>query len=285
MKKILSIALTIFITSLCLCGCGENGKKTDGKIVIAASIAPEATFIEKVCGEGFKVLTVIPAGASPESYEPNITTIKELNETSIYFSIGVPAEESSILPVINKNTDVISLHKEVSKIYPELKIGTERDPHIWLSPKRAIAMVEIIKETLIKKYPEDIELFSKNANAYINELTELDSYIHTKLDSLENRNFLVFHPAFGYFAYEYSLNMLALEKDGKEATAKQLAEMTDFAKKENINVIFYQAEASQKQALAFANEIGGKAVMLEPLSPEYVESLKKMTDYIGDAIK
>ena len=61
--------------------------------------------------------------------------------------------------------------------------------------------------------------------------------------------------------------------------------MPDLAKKENINVIFYQAEGSEKQALSFAEEIGGKAVMLEPLSPDYTESLKAMTKAFFEAMK
>lgn len=286
MKKLISIILTVLVSVLFICGCGDRNKKVENnKIIIAASIAPETTFIEKVCGDGFEVLTVIPTGASPETYEPTPSIMKKLNNASLYFSIGVPAEENSILPIISKTTPVISLHKDVAKIYPELKIGNGRDPHIWLSPKRVIAMVEIISDKLSQSYPENSELFKSNAAAYINELKNLDLYIHSTLDNNKNRDFLVFHPAFGYFAEEYSLNMIALEKDGKEATAKQLAEMTDFAKQKNIKVIFYQAESSKRQALAFAEEIDGQAVMLEPLSKDYITSLKKMTDYIGEAIK
>ena len=128
-------------------------------------------------------------------------------------------------------------------------------------------------------------LATKNANEYIKELKNLDSYIITALAGSKNRKFIAFHPAFGYFAEDYSLTMYALEEHGKETTAKRLAEMADLAKRENIKSIFYQAEASKKQALAFAEEIDGRAVMLEPLSPDYVANLKAMTDSLKEAIK
>ena len=54
---------------------------------------------------------------------------------------------------------------------------------------------------------------------------------------------LVFHPSFQYFANYFGLNMFALEEHGKEATAKSLANMVDFAKNHNIKAVFYQAEA------------------------------------------
>ena len=57
------------------------------------------------------------------------------------------------------------------------------------------------------------------------------------------------------------------------------------AKRENIKVIFCQAETSDKQARAFAEEIGGEVQILEPLSPNYVNNLKKTAILINEAVK
>ena len=92
------------------------------------------------------------------------------------------------------------------------------------------------------------------------------------------------HPAFGYFADDYSLTQYALEEHGKEADAKHMTEIIDLAKKEDIKVIFYQAEISGRQAAAFAEEIGGTAVCLEPLAADYTENLRKMAKTLAEAM-
>ncbi|MBE6809059.1 MAG: zinc ABC transporter substrate-binding protein [Clostridia bacterium] len=286
MKKTVIILLTLLISVVSFAGCkAEESAENGDKKTVAVSIVPEATFVNKVCGNKFNIVTVIPAGASPETYEPSPAEMKEISEAELYFSIGVPAEENSILPIISKETKTVALHTKVSAIYPDRTDDGGRDPHIWLSPKRVMVMVASIAEAFKETDPENAEFYETNANEYIKELENLDSYIITALAGSKNRKFIAFHPAFGYFAEDYSLTMYALEEHGKETTAKRLAEMADLAKRENIKSIFYQAEASKKQALAFAEEIDGKAVMLEPLSSDYIANLKAMTDSLKEAIK
>ena len=79
--------------------------------------------------------------------------------------------------------------------------------------------------------------------------------------------------------------MVALEEEGKEATAQRLEEVVDFAKANGIKVIFYQEEMSLRQAAAFAEEIDGEAVMLSPLAENYIESLTAMADALAEALK
>lgn len=282
--------LTLFLAAV-LCfsfsGCGKNAEKEkeSGKKIIAVSIVPEATFVEKVCGDNFEIVTMIPPGASPETYEPTPQEMQRLEQAEVYFSIGVPAEENSILPSVSADTEIISLHTMVGRSHKELKIGEERDPHIWLSPKRAMAMVAIIGEVLSEKDPQNKEKYAENVTNYISELEALDEKVRSIFGEKTGGKFIAFHPAFGYFADDYGLTMYALEEHGKEATAKRLADMADLAKKENIKTVFYQAENAGKQAEAFAEEIGGKAISLEPLAADYINNIRKMAKSISEAIK
>ena len=43
----------------------------------------------------------------------------------------------------------------------------EYDPHVWLSPERAIKMVQNITKQLVEAFPDRKEVFEKNGNAYI----------------------------------------------------------------------------------------------------------------------
>ena len=284
MRKLLIVLLTLLLTFLSGCNAKNVGNGSEKKTV-TVSIAPEATFVRRICGDKFDIVTAIPAGASPETYEPSPKEIKKIADSCLYFSIGVPAEENSILPIISDKTRIIELHKKAASVYPDLTENGARDPHIWLSIKRVIVMTEAIAEVLQEIDPENAEFYSLNAKNFIDELKKLDEDINATFKNLKTQKFITFHSAFGYFADDYSLTQCAIEEHGKETTAKRFAEMADLAKKENIKTIFYQAEGSKKQALSFAEEIGGKAVMLEPLSPDYTENLKSMTKALSEAMK
>ena len=103
-------------------------------------------------------------------------------------------------------------------------------------------------------------------------------------DKSLKKPFFVFHPSFGYLADDLSLQMIALEDGGKEAAAKQLAEMVDLANKYKIDTVFYQNETSKRPAETFAGEIAGKAVLLDPLNIDYIENLKNITNQIYEAV-
>lgn len=287
MKKYVVLMSILILISLAFTGCSNkagSGSDDSAKRIIAVSIAPQARFVEKVCGNNFEVVTAIPAGASPENYELTVNDMKKLYSAEVYFSIGVMAEDTSILKALNKETKIVRLEEKVSQVYPELYINGGRDPHIWLSPKRAQVMVNAIADTLSELDSVNAKVYQKNAEEYSSELKTLEEEIAEKLSKANQRKFIVYHPAFSYFANDFSLEMYALEQDGKEATAKYISEMVNFAKKEKITTIFYSAENSGKQAEVFAEEIGGKAVVLEPLAYDYEENLRTLASEIGGAL-
>ena len=254
-------------------------------MTVAAAIVPQAEFLSEICGDKVNIITLIPAGASAESYEPSPREVAEFAEAELYFSMGVPAETNSILPHVPEDTEIVYLDREVAKVYKDLTIGSQRDPHIWLSVRRAMEIVKIMTDKLKSVDPENADFYQDNSNRYLDELEEL--YEDTKEIFKDKKDgiFVVYHPAFGYFADEYSLKMYALEEDGKEATAKDLARLTDLAKSKNIDTVFCQAEASAKQASVFADEIGAEVCILEPLAANYTENMRKMADLIGKAVR
>lgn len=285
MKKTLRIHALLLGAALLLTGCGGATEQIAEKPVVAVGIVPVKTFVEAVCGDLCEVVTMIPPGASPETYEPSPREQLKLSEADAYFSVGMPAEENSILPALSEDTCAVRLDEAVRRQYDDLTLGDARDPHIWLSTRRAGAMVEEICQTLSGQYPQFAQTFRENADAYLSELNRTDAAVRAALSALENRAFIVFHPAFGYFADEYGLTMYALEDEGKEATPRRLMEMVDFARESGIRVIFYQAETDVSQAQAFAEEIGGTCVALDPLAAEYTENLETMAAQIAEAAR
>lgn len=276
-KIIVCIFLLLIVGTFVSCDDDDNDKLTVGVTII-----PQKTFVSKVCGDLVDIVVMVPTGSSPETYEPKPKDMVKLDKSYIYFTIGVPTEETNIISGIPKDTKIVHLEKACAEKYDDLTFSTGgRDPHIWLSPKRVIVMVETIRDEMSKIDPLNQETYKQNAKAFIEELVELDKQIKAALEKSEVKDFIAFHPAFGYLADDYDLTMYALEEDGKEITTKHFMNMVDFAKENNIKIIFYQEEVDGSQAEAFANEINGEAIMLEPLSADYVNNLLNMAKKIA----
>jgi len=283
----LSLILLIGLSPLSGCQRSLPNQSKSQKPVVAVSIDPQKTFVEAVCGELAEVIVMVPPGSSPANYEPSPKEMERFHQADLFFAIGVPTETANLLPTARTlpRLKIIQLHEETALQYPDLEIAPgQRDPHIWLSPKRAMAMVEIIAREMILQDPSSQETYEQNAQSYILELQQLDQEIRELLQAIENRQFIVFHPAFAYFAHDYDLTMHPLEQDGKEATPQRLKEMIDLARKENIKVLFYQAEISSRQAQSFAEEIGGKTLQLAPLAPNYIENLRNMATLMTEVM-
>jgi zinc transport system substrate-binding protein len=288
-KKIrdkMAVGIIIFST-IFLFGCNIKSQErlAKDKPIIAVSIVPEQTFVKAVCGDLVEVVTLVPPGNSPENYEPAPDILEKFSDSSLYFSIGVPTEAANILPNVG-DVKIVSLEDKVAAAYKDRTFESgERDPHIWLSPKRVKVMVEVILDEISKLDPDNKKSYKANAKAYIEELEEVDKEIRSVLENIKNKKIIVFHPAFGYLAEDYGLKMYALEEEGKEATAQSLQAMIDLAKKENIKVIFYQEEIDSSQSEAFAEELGGETIQLSPLAANYIENLKNMADIMVEAME
>lgn len=256
----------------------------EDKPVITVSILPVQTFVQKVVGNKADVFNMIPPGASPETFDPSPIDKQNLNLSKLYFSIGVPAEVINIIPYLNKETKLVELDKIVAEKYEDYTIDGGRDPHIWLSPKRVIVMVDNIAKTMMELDPENSIYYRQNANNYIQELEALDIQIKDNFKAIKNNKVIAFHPAFQYFTKDYGLELFSLEEHGKEATPQHLQNMLDFSHKENIKVIFYQSEISSRQAMSFAEEIGGEAIMLNPLSENYIENLLHTSEILAEVL-
>lgn len=272
MKKSFLLLLVLIIT-ICLCACKKPSG--DDRPLVCVSIVPQKAFADAIAKDKLNIVCLIPPGSSPETYELKPQQRASLEDCSLYLAIGVQAE-ASIVKLVNKEAKLISVDKEISGIYKDLSLGDERDPHIWLSINRVVEMVKIFEREFSLLDSSNASFYKENSEKFISELLKTQSEIKQTISKLENKSFICFHPAFGYFADEFGLSMYALEEEGKQATASHMAQMVDFAKENGAKAIFYQAEVDSRQAQAFAEEIKGKTVQLDPLSYDYLSNMKKM---------
>jgi zinc transport system substrate-binding protein len=160
-----------------------------------------------------------------------------------------------------------------------------KDPHIWLNPDFAREVIAArIASILSELDGKRSEYFARNSRLLREELGRLSERISQAVGRAERREFYVFHPAFGHFAEAYGLTQIAIEKHGKEPSAKQLAGLIEKAKKERVEAIFVQPQFARGSAEAVARAIGARIETLDPLAKDYMKNLEEMARRITSAV-
>lgn len=157
------------------------------------------------------------------------------------------------------------------------------DPHVWLNPMLAITMARNISDALIDMDKANKDFYLKNFQKLMNDLLAFDESAKNELAGLKNRKFVVYHPAWGYFAEHYDLEQISIERNGKEPKIDEMASTVKMIKDENIKVIFADPNRSQKSAQILASQTGAKVELLDPLGYNLLENLKIAVRAIKDA--
>lgn len=157
------------------------------------------------------------------------------------------------------------------------------DPHVWLNPVLAITMARNISDALIAMDKANKDFYLKNFQKLMNDLLAFDESAKNELAGLKNRKFVVYHPAWGYFAKHYDLEQISIERNGKEPKIDEMASTVKMIKDENIKVIFADPNRSQKSAQVLASQTGAKVELLDPLGYNLLENLKIAVKAIKDA--
>ncbi|MDD3853590.1 MAG: zinc ABC transporter substrate-binding protein [Syntrophomonadaceae bacterium] len=279
---LITMLLLLGLMMLTTSGCNSTREVNSNadQIKVAVTILPQAELVNKIGGEQVAVSVLVPPGVDPHTYELSPGQLKELSETALYIRIGhIDFEKNWMNRIAGTNKDMVIIDSSQSI---EIING---DPHIWLSPRLAKIQAENIARALQEADPEHQQYYADRLQNLQKELDQLDSDIGEKLSPLKGSKFLVFHPSWGYFARDYGLEEIAIERDGKEPTAKELAELLSWAKTEGIKVIFASPQHSTREAEAVARELGGEVVIIDPLAGDYFPNLKKVADTMATALK
>ena len=272
-KNVLLMILSIIILASC-----TTELKQDN--IISVSVLPQKYFVERIVGDKFDINVVIPPGSSPATYEPTPANLISLSHSPLYFRIGHIGFEKAWMEKIisvNKQMKIIDTSRGVKLItsdhHHEGKEEVGVNPHIWLSPSAVKIQAENIYNA-IKMYDEkNAELYTKNYESFIKDLDKLDMQIKMMLKDVSNKKFIVYHPAWSYFAKDYDLIQIPIEFEGKNPSPKTIKNIIDVARKENIKVVIVQKQFDIKQASAIAESIKGHVIQMDPLSEDWIKNM------------
>jgi len=273
---LLILLLTVF--ALAACAPAASAQPTSaGQLNITVSIVPQKYFVERIGGEYVKVNVMVEPGASPATYEPKPEQMTALSSAAAYISIGVPFE-SAWLEKIQSANPKMKLVDTTQGIERQATSDGGFNPHIWLSPALVKIQAQTIYNALAELDPAHKEQFKANLDVFLSDIDKLDAEIRATLEKTASKKFIVFHPAWGYFARDYGLQEIPIEVNGQEPSAQELARLIQTAQAENIKVVFVQPEFSQEDAQTIAKEIGGEVLSISSLAPDWLANLQKVAD-------
>jgi zinc transport system substrate-binding protein len=289
-------------TTLCLAAALAAGAALaadPAPLATFASVAPQTFFVQRVGGAAVRCEALVAPGQDPHTFEPLPRQMARLSAARLYFTIGLPFEA----PLLEKaravapGLTVVDMAAGIARRPLELHARGEAeaegrhdeegelDPHVWLNPRLAKALAANAGRALQQAEPGRADEFARNRAALEQELDEADARLARRLAPYKGRAFLVFHPAFAYFADAYGLRQIAVEIEGKEPSAQQMTALIELARRERVRVVFAQPHRSDRTARTIAESIGGRVVPLNDLAPDYLANLDRMGAALEEALR
>ncbi|HEM5615405.1 zinc ABC transporter substrate-binding protein AdcA [Streptococcus suis] len=295
MKKVGLLFLSV--SALLLGACGNSTASEDGKLNIVTTFYPVYEFTKQVAGDEANVDLLVKAGTEVHGYEPSAKDIARIQEADAFVYENENME--TWVHDVEKSLDTTKVNVISATEGRLLLPGGEEehkghdhsgerhshayDPHVWLSPERAITLVENIRDSLVAKYPEKKDAFETNAAAYIEKLDALDAKYSETLSAAKQKYFVTQHTAFAYLALDYGLKQVSITgvAADEDPTPSRLAELTEYINKYGIKYIYFEENASKSVAETLAKETGVQLDVLNPLESLTDEDMKNGKDYIS----
>ncbi|MFH1447204.1 MAG: zinc ABC transporter substrate-binding protein [Chloroflexota bacterium] len=290
MIKKCAFCLLLLLTIYACTGSNIQGHSDGEALSVSVSILPQAYFIERIGGAHVAVNVMVGPGDEPHSYEPTPSQMRMLAQSKIYFSIGVEFEKAWMLRFLAVNPDlrVVDTAAKIERLPMAAKhdgdMAGEPDPHIWLSPALVKVQAQNIYDALVDVDPAHTADYKAGLDSFLSDIDQLDASIRGTFATIKINKFMSFHPAWGYFAHDYGLEMIPIEIGGQEPSAEELARTIDLARQYDIRFIFTQKEFSNKSAEAIAGEIGAQVVLVDPLARDWLSNMQTLANAFASAL-
>ena len=188
--------------------------------------------------------------------------MKKVENADIFISNGL-GMENFISKILESNSDmkVIDSSNNLEKV---ISNGIEENAHIWTSIDNYILQVQNIAEELKTADAKNAEVYTQNAQKYVDELNKLNEEYKSKLAKLNGEKAICLNEAFEYMGQELGMEMITIKTDHEESTisAGMLKSVINKVKEDDIKIIIIDKNDSKTNAETIANETGAKILEL-----------------------
>ena len=262
--------VVLMVTAGTLFSC--SSAKNDNANKITVSIEPLRYLTEQIVGDRFEVVTMVPKGSSPETYEPTARQMADLSESILYIKVGELGFERTWMPRLTSNAPHITVVNSSEGITSH--IGD--DPHSWMSARNAIIMAHNIYEAVKRIDVKDSVFFRQRLDSLCSVIHATDKYIRQTTAQAHCKSFIIYHPALTYFASDYGLEQLALEEHGREPSAAELEQIISTARAKGVKTMFVQREFANRNVDIITNTIGVRKVEINPLGYDWNKEMRRI---------
>ncbi len=292
----------------------EEKQMDESKVQVYTTAYPLTYFTEQIGAEHVEVRSIYPAGANEHTFEPTQQDMIQLADADLMFYIGLGLEGfiDKAQDTLKKEqvtfvatADAISDEELVAASSPQEDEHTDEhseeehseeeaseeghddhahgdtDPHVWMSPVLSQRLAESIKNSLVEQDPDHKEDFESNYAALITELEKLDQSFAALSERVDKKIFFVSHAAFGYISEPYGFEQIAIAglNSQDEPSQKELTEIVDLAKQENIQHIVFEQNVSSNLTKVIQKEVNAEAVEMHNLGVLTQENIDNEETY------
>lgn len=280
--------LMLCLLAVCACGSGEAYRK----YVLSVSIPAQKWLLDSIVGDRFKVISMIETGANPETFEPSLRQLADMERSALYFTVGNLDFEISSLDKIRENypdMQIVDSSRGIERVHSEHVHshseegeehchGEDGDPHVWSSLPNARIMARNMYDKVVELDPANQDYYTARYRDLDAGLASLNDSVSRELAPLRNRTFLVWHPSLSYFARDYGLRQVSVETAGKESSPAQYRVRLDKARVVNPLVFFTQAEFDSRQAQSMAAELDVPVVSISMMQANLPAQIKTIAN-------
>ena len=281
--------ISLFISLILLASCAAESSKP----IIMTSSFPVASIIRELTGNKIGVEVLVPAGASPHTYAPKPSDIKNSSRALAFFSVApnydgwsrnikskLHFELISFLPDSLKSYFGASHVHEEGTNHSKMESNSSVDPHFWLDPMAVKAIIPALADTLAKISPEIAGYVKKNSDLFIKRLDLIDIEVKALTANLYGKPLFLQHPSMIYFAKRYNLEYMGSieEVPGKEPGPKFIAELANRIKSSGTKAIFTEPQLNRKAAEVIAKSANVFLYELDPIGG--TEKIRNYSDLI-----
>jgi zinc transport system substrate-binding protein len=284
------------------------------KIPVITSIYPIADMVQQVGNDYVEATFVLPAGASPHTFEPKPSLVKKISAARIFFMIGAGLEfwAEKFIDLAGPGLTTVVLSDGVSLIHiaghhhgneaehHPTRLGVSNhdlsvaNPHIWLDPVIAKSMVNKITAVLCDVDHPHIKYYKQRSRNFLEKIDQLDRLIKDRVANFKIKKYVSFHASWDYFARRYGLESVGVIEaaPGRNPTPIQIKNIVAMIKKYHIRAVFAEPQLNPRAAEVIAREAEVNVLLLDPLGgpnlkgrSTYIDLMKFNLNVMQEAMK
>ena len=278
----------------------------DRQIKAVATTGMIADIVKNIGGERVQVTGLMGPGVDPHLYKASEGDVQSLGEADVIFYNGLHLEAgmARVLERMHGYRRTVAVTDKIdrSMLFTPPEFKGAYDPHVWFDVSMWMQAAETVRDTLLEMDPGNSAVYQQNADAYLQELRQLDDYVKSQAGRVpENQRVLITaHDAFNYFGRAYGFQVRGLQgiSTASEASTGDVAHLADFIAEQRIPAIFIESSVPRRnveavqaavRARGFEVRIGGSLysdAMGDPASPDgtYIGMVRHNIDTIVSAL-